>query len=280
MVGAKTFSLRLFETVWMHKRSSFQVSSPPVPPHAPGSFRLAECLMLHAERALRKRNQKQGTSFEAHLQNKTGITNDNNVVGAEPSTAFGNNRLGGGTTGADDERAVFPRAQGTAIWTVDACLQLRSRAMRCLQMFSVTSLTLVHPALLDEKNVTWFLALDLHSLVASPISLNLTIAFCLGAKEIFCFCFFTIRFLPPPLCDSCALGARALGESKIEEELWESAREQLESLFDSSDFHVATALARMFEYAMARGQRRQGELYVRRGGGFGPNLSTHNGLRI
>ena len=178
----------------MHKRSSFQVSSP-VSPHTPCSFRLAECLMLHAERALQERNQlKQSTSFEAHLQNKAvGITNNNMVVGAaEQSTTFGNNGLGG-TTGVDGERAVFPRAQGTTseeIWTVDACLQLTSRAMRCLQMFSVTSLTLVHPALLDEKNVAWFLALDLRSLVASPLSLNLTIAFCLGTKRNFFFFFF------------------------------------------------------------------------------------------
>jgi hypothetical protein len=216
--------------------------------------------MLHAERALRKRNEKQGTSFEAHLQNKTGITNNNNVVGVEPSTTFDNNGLGGGTTGADGERLVFPRVQGTApeeIWTVDACLQLKSRAMRCLQMFSMlTSLTLVHPALLDEKNVAWFLALDLHSLEASPLSLNLTIAFCLGRTKKCFFSFFTI--LSPPPFAIHAVGARALGESKVEEELWESAREQLENLFDSSDFHVATAMARMFEYAMARGQPHQG----------------------
>lgn len=66
------------------------------------------------------------------------------------------------------------------IWNIDPSLQLKSRVMHCLHMFSVTSLTLVHPALLDEGNVAWFLGLDRSTVEASPFSLNLTMALCLG----------------------------------------------------------------------------------------------------
>lgn len=54
-------------------------------------------------------------------------------------------------------------------------------------------------------------------------------------------------------------GARVVGETNIETELWASARDQLISLFDSTDFHVATALARMFDYSVSNGRRDQGD---------------------
>jgi len=46
----------------------------------------------------------------------------------------------------------------------------------------------------------------------------------------------------------------------MEEEYWRQCRRQAEYLFDTRDYHVATALYRIFEYSAHKGKREQGKI--------------------
>ena len=74
----------------------------------------------------------------------------------------------------DDER------DRRAIWTADSHLLLRGKALRYIEVFSDTSLMLVHPAVIHETNLDWFLSNEEPTRLPSPLSLNMNIALCLG----------------------------------------------------------------------------------------------------
>jgi hypothetical protein len=85
---------------------------------------------------------------------------------------------------ADDSQPsqdIPPRRQTLqGLWNTDTHLFLWARTRRCLDSYQKTSLTVVHPAILDELNTAWYLSSDQSSQEHSPLSLNITIAICLG----------------------------------------------------------------------------------------------------
>ena len=78
-----------------------------------------------------------------------------------------------------EKRKRSRQSMALRIWTPEMHLALKSRAARYIQMFAKTSMTLIHPALLEEDNLDWFLTCE-GSTLSTPLSFNLTMAICSG----------------------------------------------------------------------------------------------------